>query len=43
VTLPAALGLLAGTMLFVPYIGSILSALPSGVIAASIDLTLATM
>ena len=42
VPLPAALGLLAGTMLFVPYIGSILSALPSGVIAASIDLTLAT-
>ena len=28
-------------MIFVPYIGSILSAVPSGVIAASIDLSLA--
>jgi len=27
-------------MIFVPYIGSILSAVPSGVIAASVDLTL---
>jgi predicted PurR-regulated permease PerM len=41
VPLPAALGFLAGIMIFVPYIGSILSAVPSGVIAASIDLTLA--
>ena len=40
--LPVALGFLAGTMIFVPYIGSILSAIPTGVIAASIDLTLAT-
>ena len=39
--LPAALGFLAGIMIFVPYIGSILSAVPSGVIAASIDLSLA--
>jgi predicted PurR-regulated permease PerM len=39
--LPAALGFLAGIMIFVPYIGSILSAVPSSVIAASIDLTLA--
>jgi len=42
VPLPIALGFIAGTMIFVPYIGSILSAIPSGVIAASIDLTLAT-
>jgi predicted PurR-regulated permease PerM len=41
VPLPAALGFLAGMMIFVPYIGSILSAVPSGVLAAAIDLTLA--
>jgi predicted PurR-regulated permease PerM len=40
VPLPVALGFLAGIMIFVPYIGSILSAVPSGVIAASVDLTL---
>jgi len=38
---PMALGFLAGIMIFVPYIGSILSAVPSGVIAASVGLTLA--
>ena len=41
VPLPAALGLLAGIMIFVPYIGSIASAVPSVIIAASINLTLA--
>jgi predicted PurR-regulated permease PerM len=41
VPLPIALGFLAGIMIFVPYIGSIVSAIPSVVIAASINLTLA--
>ena len=41
VPLPAALGFLAGIMSFVPYIGSIASAVPSVLIAASIDLHLA--
>ncbi|MBV9200838.1 MAG: AI-2E family transporter, partial [Alphaproteobacteria bacterium] len=41
VPLPVALGFLAGIMIFVPYLGSIASAIPSVVIAASIDLTLA--
>jgi predicted PurR-regulated permease PerM len=40
VPLPLALGFLAGIMIFVPYIGSILSAVPSVLIAASIDLML---
>jgi predicted PurR-regulated permease PerM len=41
VPLPAALGFLAGIMIFVPYIGSALSAVPSVLIAASMDLMLA--
>src|SRR6202007_80145 len=41
VPLPTALGFLAGIMIFVPYIGSALSAVPSALIAASIDLMLA--
>lgn len=41
IPLPVALGFLAGIMIFVPYIGSIASAIPSVVIAASINLTLA--
>jgi predicted PurR-regulated permease PerM len=41
VPLPVALGFLAGIMIFVPYIGSIISAVPSVLIAASIDLMLA--
>jgi predicted PurR-regulated permease PerM len=41
VPLPAALGFLAGIMIFVPYIGSVASAVPSVIIAASINLTLA--
>ena len=41
VPLPVALGFLAGIMIFVPYIGSILSAVPSVLIAASTDLMLA--
>jgi predicted PurR-regulated permease PerM len=41
VPLPMALGLLAGIMTFVPYLGSIASAIPSVIIAASIDLMLA--
>jgi predicted PurR-regulated permease PerM len=41
VPLPAALGFLAGIMIFVPYIGSVVSAIPSVVIAASINLSLA--
>jgi predicted PurR-regulated permease PerM len=41
VPLPVALGFLAGIMTFVPYIGSIASAIPSVIIAASINLTLA--
>ena len=41
VPLPVALGLLAGIMIFVPYIGSFVSAVPSVLIAASIDLMLA--
>jgi predicted PurR-regulated permease PerM len=41
VPLPVALGFLAGIMIFVPYIGSIASAVPAVVIAASIDLKLA--
>lgn len=40
VPLPVALGFLAGIMIFVPYIGSILSAVPSVLIAASVDLML---
>ena len=38
---PVALGFLAGIMIFVPYIGSVLSAIPSVLIAASVDLMLA--
>jgi predicted PurR-regulated permease PerM len=41
VPLPVALGFLAGIMIFVPYIGAIVSAIPSVLIAASIDLMLA--
>ena len=41
VPLPVALGFLAGIMIFVPYIGSIASAIPAVIIAASINLTLA--
>ena len=41
VPLPWALGCLAGIMIFVPYIGSVLSAIPSVLIAASVDLMLA--
>ncbi|MFL5269108.1 MAG: AI-2E family transporter [Stellaceae bacterium] len=41
VPLPVALGFLAGIMIFVPYVGSIVSAIPSMLIAASIDLRLA--
>ncbi len=41
VPLPVTLGFLAGLMIFVPYIGSIVSAIPGVVIAASIDLMLA--
>lgn len=41
VPLPVALGFLAGIMTFVPYLGSIASAIPSVLIAASVDLTLA--
>lgn len=41
VPLPVALGFLAGIMTFVPYIGSIASAVPSLLIAASINLHLA--
>ncbi len=41
VPLPVALGFLAGIMSFVPYIGSIVSAIPGVIIAASINLTLA--
>jgi predicted PurR-regulated permease PerM len=41
VPLPVALGFLAGIMIFVPYIGAIASAIPSVIIAASINLTLA--
>ncbi len=41
VPLPVALGFLAGIMIFVPYIGSIASAIPSVVLAASINLMLA--
>jgi predicted PurR-regulated permease PerM len=41
VPLPIALGFLAGIMTFVPYIGSIASAIPSVLIAASINLGLA--
>ena len=41
VPLPIALGFLAGIMIFVPYIGAIASAIPSVIIAASINLTLA--
>ena len=41
VPLPVALGFLAGIMTFVPYIGSIVSAIPGVIIAASINLTLA--
>lgn len=41
VPLPIALGFLAGLMSFVPYIGSIASAIPSVLIAASVDLHLA--
>jgi predicted PurR-regulated permease PerM len=41
VPLPVALGFLAGIMIFVPYIGSVASAIPSVILAASIDITLA--
>lgn len=41
VPLPVALGFLAGIMIFVPYIGSVLSAVPSVLIAASTSLMLA--
>jgi predicted PurR-regulated permease PerM len=41
VPLPVALGFLAGIMTFVPYLGSIASAIPSVLIAASTDLHLA--
>lgn len=41
VPLPVALGFLAGLMIFVPYIGSIASAIPSVLIAASVSLSLA--
>jgi predicted PurR-regulated permease PerM len=41
VPLPIALGFLAGIMIFVPYIGSAVSAIPSVLIAASINFTLA--
>ncbi|HXC89693.1 MAG TPA: AI-2E family transporter [Stellaceae bacterium] len=41
VPLPLALGFLAGIMIFVPYIGSIAAAIPTVVIAASLDLMLA--
>jgi predicted PurR-regulated permease PerM len=41
VPLPVALGFLAGIMIFVPYIGSIASAIPAVVIAAAISLSLA--
>lgn len=41
VPMPIALGFLAGIMIFVPYIGSIAAAVPSVIIAASIDLKLA--
>jgi predicted PurR-regulated permease PerM len=41
VPLPVALGFLAGIMIFVPYIGSIASAVPAVIIAASTDLMLA--
>lgn len=41
VPLPVSLGFLAGIMIFVPYIGAIVSAVPSVLIAASIDLMLA--
>jgi predicted PurR-regulated permease PerM len=40
VPLPIALGFLAGIMTFVPYLGSIVSATPSVIIAASIELML---
>ncbi|MBV8575080.1 MAG: AI-2E family transporter, partial [Acetobacteraceae bacterium] len=43
VPLPVALDFLAGIMTFVPYIGSIVSAIPSVIIAASINLTLARL
>lgn len=41
VPLPASLGFLAGIMIFVPYLGAIVSAIPSILIAASTDLMLA--
>jgi predicted PurR-regulated permease PerM len=41
VPLAVALGFLAGIMIFVPYIGSIASAVPAVIIAASTDLMLA--
>jgi predicted PurR-regulated permease PerM len=41
VPLPAALGFLAGIMTFVPYIGAFASAIPSVIIAAFLNLTLA--
>lgn len=39
--LPIALGFLAGIMIFVPYIGSVVAAIPGVLIAASANLTLA--
>ena len=41
VPLPAALGFLAGILTFVPYIGAFVSAVPSLLLAVSINLDLA--
>jgi predicted PurR-regulated permease PerM len=41
VPLPVALGLLAGIMIFVPYIGSVVAAIPAVLIAAAANLMLA--
>ena len=43
VPLPAALGFLAGILTFVPYIGAFVSAVPSLLLAVSINLDLASM
>jgi predicted PurR-regulated permease PerM len=40
VPLPVALGLLAGIMIFVPYIGSVVAAIPAVLIAAAVNLML---
>lgn len=37
IPLPVALGLLAGILTFIPYLGTIMSALPTGLIALTID------